>query len=345
MRTVLFRAGDYGYDNFRIPAILALPENRILAICEGRSAMSDTGRIHIVARISRDNGKTFDSKFLVARDGENTVGNPCPVFDKETGIIWLFLTWNAGSTNEHEIIHNNGKRRVLLTRSEDLGETWTPPEDMTSSLSKSNWTWYATGPCHGLQMKSGRLIVPCDHIVWPLIENEVSRTYSSHIIYSDDHGKTWRIGGDLNPTTNECCVAEAKDGLLYMTVRRIPGNGLRGFSTSDDSGLTWTQVMDTDIPDPVCQGSVIAGSAAGKNGFCPLYLANSSDKKERRNLTLRTSGDGGKTWQIKKVIEEGFSAYSDLALLDDRHLACFFEAGGNSQKPYAEIALEIIDIK
>ena len=344
MRTVLFKSGDYGYDNFRIPAILALPDSRILAICEGRSAMSDTGRIHIVARISRDNGKNFESKFLIARDGENTVGNPCPVYDKDTGIIWLFLTWNAGSTNEHEIIHNNGKRRVLLTRSKDLGETWSPVEDLTSTLSKDNWTWYATGPCHGLQMKSGRLIIPCDHITYPLIENDVSRTYSSHIIYSDDHGKTWHIGGELCPTTNECCAAEIKDGLLYMTVRRIPGNGLRGFSTSSDNGMTWTQVGDTEIPDPVCQGCVIAGNTLGSNGYYPLYLTNSSTHNERRNLTLRISRDGGKTWPVKQNIETGFSAYSDLALLDDKRLACFYEGGGQSQKHYAEIVFEILNV-
>jgi sialidase-1 len=341
----LFKAGENGYDNFRIPAILALPGNRIIVFCEGRTAMSDSGRIGVVARISRDGGKSFGPQFVVAADGENTVGNPCPVYDRDTGTLWLFLTWNSGSTNEHEIIHHNGKRRVLLTHSEDLGETWSPIEDLTSLVSEENWTWYATGPCHGLQMKSGRLIIPCDHIVYPLIDNETSRSYSSHIIYSDDHGKIWHLGGSLSPTTNECCAVEAKDGFLYMTVRRIPGNGQRGFSTSDDGGLTWKPAEDTGLPDPTCQASVIAGPATGDNGYYPLYLANAADPKERRNLTLRISRDGGKTWPERQVIEEGFSAYSDLALLDKDHLACFYEAGGSEQKPYSEIVFTIFGLR
>jgi sialidase-1 len=305
--------------------------------------MSDSGRINIVARISRDGGKTFGPQFLVASDGENTVGNPCPVYDKDTGILYLFLTWNDGATNEREIIHNNGKRRVLLTRSDDRGETWSSLEDLTSTLSRENWTWYATGPCHGLQMKSGRIIIPCDHIVYPVIDNDVSRSYSSHILYSDDHGKTWQIGGDLNPTTNECCTAESRDGLLYMTVRRIPGNGQRGFSASEDSGITWKVAGDSGFPDPTCQASVIAGPVAGENGFYPLYLTNAAHPKERRNLTLRVSFDGGKTWPMRQVIEEGFSAYSDLAFLGKDHLACFYEAGGSGQKPYSEIVFTILD--
>jgi sialidase-1 len=344
MKTTLFKAGENGYDNFRIPAILAMPGGRIIVFCEGRAAMSDSGRINIVARISRDRGKTFGPQFLVAKDGENTVGNPCPVYDKDTGILWLFLTWNDGATNEHEIIHNNGKRRVLVTRSEDLGETWSPFEDLTSVLSRENWRWYATGPCHGLQMKSGRLLIPCNHTIYPLIDGNVSNSYISHTIYSDDHGKTWHIGGEVGGTTNECCVTEFKDGRLYMTVRRFPGNGQRGFSTSDDGGLTWKPPKDTGFPDPTCQASVIAGSNAGEDGFYPLYLTNAAHPKERCNLTLRLSRDGGKIWLERQVIEEGFSAYSDLALLDNEVLACLYEAGGIEQKPYSEIVFTTVDI-
>ena len=214
MKSTLFKMGDYGYDNFRIPAILSLPENKIIVFCEGRPTMSDTGKISVVARISRDGGKTFEQQFMIAQEGENTLENPCPVFDRDTGTIWLFLSWNAGNTKEAEIIQKYGKRRVFLTHSNDLGETWSPIKDMTSILSRENWTWYATGPCHGLQMKSGRIIIPCDHGVFPLVDNDVYKSMKSHIIYSDDHGKSWHIGTELNSNTTECCVAEIRNNYL-----------------------------------------------------------------------------------------------------------------------------------
>jgi sialidase-1 len=349
MKTTLFKAGENGYPNYRIPALLALPGNKIIVFCEGRflnnETNSDSGAINIVARTSLDGGKTFGPQRLIAKDGENTVGNPCPVYDKDTGTIWLFLTGNDGTISEADIIANKGRRRVLVMHSEDLGETWSAIEDMTGTLSRANWTWYATGPCHGLRTKSGRLVIPCDHIVYPLVGGTVHQSYSSHIVYSDDHGKTWHIGGDLSATTNECCAAESKDGLLYITLRRVPGNGQRGFSLSEDGGASWKPAADTGIPDPTCQASVIAGPVAGKDGFYPLYLTNASHPKERRDLTLRTSYDGGKTWPDKRIVEEGFSAYSDLAIIDKDHLAVFYEAGGSEQEPYSEIVFTILDLK
>ena len=44
----------------------------------------------------------------------------------------------------------------------------------------SNWTWYATGPVHGIQISRGsykdRLIIPCDHI------ESQTKKYFSHIL-------------------------------------------------------------------------------------------------------------------------------------------------------------------
>jgi sialidase-1 len=319
MKTVLFRAGEGGYPFYRGAAMLALPENRIIIFSTGRTEMpeknkppyGDSGERHLYARISRDGGKSFGRPFLAAMDGPNTVACPCPVFDRQTGILWLFLCGNDGTTFEKEIIEKNGKRRVLLLHSKDLGETWSPIENMTEILSKKEWTWYSTGPGHGLQARSGRLILPCDHIVYPLDENDAGQSYFSHTVYSTDHGMTWHIGADLSPSTNECSLAEPRDGLLYMSARRFPGHGLRGFSYSEDYGASWTPIADTDLPDPACEASVTTGLTAGKDGFYPLYLTNPADPKTRRNLTLRISYDGGVTWPESRHIEEGFSAYSD----------------------------------
>jgi sialidase-1 len=60
-------------------------------------------------------------------------------------------------------------------------------------VKKEDWTWYATGPGSGVQIEHGvhhgRLVIPCDHI------EAGSKQYYSHVIYSDDHGKNWRLGG------------------------------------------------------------------------------------------------------------------------------------------------------
>ena len=40
----------------------------------------------------------------------------------------------------------------------------------------------------------------------------LGRTHNSHVIYSDDHGETWRLGGVATPDVNECEVVELADG-------------------------------------------------------------------------------------------------------------------------------------
>ena len=82
----------------RIPDLTAAPKGTVLAFCEGRKdAGSDTGDIDIVFKHSTNGGRTWGPMRLVRRhDGPNTVGNPCPVLDRETGTIWLPLTCDSG---------------------------------------------------------------------------------------------------------------------------------------------------------------------------------------------------------------------------------------------------------
>lgn len=78
---------------------------------------------------------------------------------------------------------------MWTTHSSDDGSTWTPLKEITSTTKAPDWTWYATGPGNGIQLADGRLVIPCDHKV------AVTHAFYAHVIYSDDGGKTWKIGG------------------------------------------------------------------------------------------------------------------------------------------------------
>jgi sialidase-1 len=60
----------------------------------------------------------------------------------------------------------------------------------------------------------------------------------------------------------------------------------------------------------------------GKDGDVP------GGHRERKNLTVKLSYDEGKTWPVKRVLEPGRSAYSDLAVLTDGTILCFYEGQG-----------------
>ena len=157
---------------------------------------------------------------MIWDDAANTCGNPCAVVDRNTGVISLLVTWNRGDDREPQIIDqtSNDTRRVFVTQSTDDGRTWAPPREITGEVKQSNWTWYATGPGGGIQIENGlhkgRLLVPCDHI------EARTKHYYSHIIYSDDHGESWKLGGRTPAhQVNECEVVELAGGRLMLNMR------------------------------------------------------------------------------------------------------------------------------
>jgi sialidase-1 len=329
----LFESGKEGYKSYRIPAIVTSQNGYIIAFVEGRkNGSSDTGDIDLVMKISKNNGKTWSKLILIREDGENVCGNPAPVVDKVTGTIFLLSTWNLGSDREPDIINQKSKdtRRVYVMHSKNNGKTWSKPTEITQSVKKDDWTWYATGPVHGIQIENnkykGRLIIPCDHI------EAGTKKYYSHIIYSDDHGLVWKLGGSTPQyQVNESTVAELPDGKLILNMRNYDRTiKTRKISISDDGGLSWGNIYpDSVLIEPVCQASLLfyRQKESGENNV--LFLNPASENK-RENITIRISTDNGHSWSGSKVLHQGPSAYSDMTEQQDGKIGCLFEAGVKS---------------
>src|SRR3546814_5854223 len=81
-----------------------------------------------------------------------TIGNPVPIADHVTGDIHLVFCKDA--------------KEVFYVKSSDDGKTFSEPVNITSAVDEMcqkagfEWTGIWTGPGHGLQMKSGRLVIP-----------------------------------------------------------------------------------------------------------------------------------------------------------------------------------------
>jgi sialidase-1 len=319
-QSALFAAGKGGYHTYRIPALIATPKGTLLAFCEGRKAgRSDAGNIDLLLKRSRDNGKTWEAMQTVWDDAGNTCGNPCPVVDAKTGVIHLLLTHNLGEDTEEEIATDKGKgkRTVWHAQSADDGATWSKPVEITRDVKKPDWTWYATGPGVGIQLESGRLLVPCDNKVIG------TRAHQSHVIYSDDSGKTWKLGGVVGPACNECQAVELSDGSVMLNIRSYRGDKRRLVAISKDGGETFGALTpDETLIEPVCQASILRYT--GKDGG--ILFSNPASTK-RENMTVRLSRDEGKTWPYALNLFPGQSAYSSLAVLSDGSIACLYEAG------------------
>jgi sialidase-1 len=251
---------------------------------------------------------------------KTTIGNPCPVVERATGTIWL------------PFCRNND--RVFITKSTDDGLTWGKPVEITKQVKKPEWRWYATGPGHGIQLQSGRLVIPSD------CGDGTDKKQHSLVFYSDDRGQTWKLGGVTEAAMDECEVVELVDKTLLLCMRNYRGKQRRAFATSSDGGLSWSPPAHHEqVYCPTCQASIQRYSpppAGGRNRI--LYSGPSGPG--RKNMTIRLSYDEGKTWPVAKVLYDGSAAYSDLVVLPDGHLGCLYERDDYRKITFARFSLD-----
>lgn len=340
----LFISGEDGYHTYRIPAFVVSKKGTILAFCEGRKfGGGDAGKIDIVLKRSSDGGKTWKNMQIIVSDGDMTCGNPCPVVDKESGAILLPFCKNPENGGENLIMQGKAPRTAWITKSNDDGATWTEPEEITKQVKDPSWTWYATGPGHGIQLKNSKIVIPCNHAQKSSNGKIDSSLYHSHIIYSDDIGETWKIGGIVDEGTNECTVVQAVDGSLYINCRNYIGTKRRAYAWSQDNGNTFSnRTWDETLIESICQASLIRFTDKEHYDKNRILFSNPAST-EREKMTIRISYDECKTWNGGKLLCPGPSAYSDLTIAEDMTICCFYERGEKS--PYEKITFAQFDLE
>ncbi len=343
----VFQKGQDGYACFRIPAIVQCKSGVILAFAEARkNSCSDTGNIDLVVKRSENGGKTWSHAITVWDDGENVCGNPTPVVDQESGRVVLVACWNLGTDHEQQIINQTSKdsRRIFVLYSDDEGLTWSDPKEITSSVKRDNWTWYATGPCHGIQLQhsnyKGRIVISTNHMI------AGTKTYHSQLIYSDDKGESWELGGIVREHGgNESSVVELENGNLMLNMRNYNRTKYksRAYAISKDGGET-ISTMDylPELIEPICQGSTLNYLEKGKISSIILF-SNPASMKQRINMTVKMSKDNGQTWPYAFLIYPGPSAYSDLVCLANGKIGLLYEYG--IENPYERIGFTVLALE
>ncbi|MBI4625549.1 MAG: exo-alpha-sialidase [Verrucomicrobia bacterium] len=369
---VLLRAGEGSYHTYRIPASVVVRNGVIVLLLEGRKdAQDDFAAIDLLCLRSLDGGRTWSRPQVVYTEGAMSarisIGNPCPVYDAETGRLW------CGFTKDNQ--------QVYVTYSDDAGATWARPREITRDVRPFQWTRYWTGPGHGLQLrqgsKKGRLILPSYHMLLEARDGGHSTVFAmrSHMVYSDDHGQTWKIGAStqLSPELDtpesrfsgkwipgestwhgcEGMAEELTDGRVYLTIRNQVGTGgAKAEAFSSDGGETWTPVkLQPQLPDPRCQAGLVRWTEPGRPGKALfVYTGITTDTRAaiqrfqpieglagRQRLAAYVSSDDCRTWREAGVVFAGASAYSDLVVLPDGNILCFFEGG--EKAPYESIRM------
>ncbi len=350
----LFEAGKGGYALYRIPGIVVTPKGTILAYCEARkTARSDWTTIDILCVRSTDGGKTWSApEKVAAHDGKHTK-NPVAIAQKLANPD--DVTFNNAAmivepkTGAVHLLYCLEYMRCFHRRSDDDGKTWSAPVEITGTFDgyrdskEYAWKVIATGPAHGIALKSGRLVVP----IWMSTGTGGHGHRPSVVatIFSDDSGKTWKRGEIAATETdplrnpNETVIVELSDGRVMLNIRSESKEHRRATTVSPDGATKWTKpTFDEALTEPICMASIVRLDGKRIVFANPDNLERAAGKatpgqsRDRKNLTVRISSDDAKTWESSRVIEPGFAGYSDLAVTPDGTILCFFERGSNDGK-------------
>ena len=366
----LFRAGEDGYFMYRIPGIAVTGRGSILVYCEARAGHGDWTRQDVLLRRSTDGGRTWSPprKMAVAppdlrpnpaavaqglgEHSELTAHNAVAIVDQQPGVV-------------HFLYHVQ-YARVFYLRSEDDGESWTEPREITAVIEgfrdRYDWKVVGNGCGHSIQIRQGphrgRLVVA----VWLSTGTggHAHRPSDVAVIYSDDGGRTWQRGdfiarnGDktaagepiVNPS--ETMLVELPDGRVLANLRTESPRNRRLLSVSADGATGWsTPTFHEDLAEPVCMASMVR-LADGRILFSnPDNLlvggqpGQPGRNRDRRNVTLKLSDDDGGAWRPVQVVDPGPSGYSDLAVGPDGTVYCFYERGGIKGNHYHTEALTL----
>ncbi|MYS24130.1 sialidase-1 [Streptomyces sp. DvalAA-14] len=345
--TTLWTSGAGGFRSYRIPAVVAV-RGTLVAFAEGRrNSSADNGDIQVVERRSTDGGCRWSPQRVVAADGHETVGNPTPVVSAG-GALVLLTNRQAGRVSQAQIEAGKASaadgRRVFVQISTDAGATWSARREITASVKKPGWLWFATGPGHGLTLTrgaaAGRLVVAADH-------SEPGGRPGVDLLLSDDNGRSWRIGASEDDTDavirpNETSAAQLPDGRIFLSARNNGGStGLnRAYTYSSTGGRGYDAPLRplADITGPSVEGSVLQDPGAPKGVTCaPLLYSGPQDPSDRRHLTLRRSDDAGRSWRTVAELTGATTpaAYSDLTKISRTRVGVAYETG--AANPYQRI--------
>lgn len=350
----LRRAGDDGVDTYRIPGLATTTTGSLIAVYDVRyrSGGDLPGDIDIGMSRSVNGGLTWEPMQIIINMGDDPqwkfdgIGDPAILVDSKHGTIWVAALWSHGDRAWHRSgqgISPEQTGQFILVRSDDDGQTWSEPINITNQIKKPEWNLLFNGPGKGICMEDGTLVFAAQY-------QDEKRVPHSTIVFSKDHGQTWQVGTGAHPETTEAQVVEVRQGVLMLNCR-YNNSPTRVVMTTNDLGATWEEHPSSKkrlIEPAACMASLIdVDQELGQSYGGWLLFSNPDSQSARRDITIKASSDGGNSWpqEYRLLLDEGVGAGYSCMTMIDRHTVGILYEGSTSKLVFQRVPLkEIIRI-
>ena len=304
----------------------------------------------------RENGAIFNSQNQ--KTNYRVVVNPTEAGYRDKGNLYKDkelvgnIYFKSSDKNPFRVANTS---YLWMSYSDDDGQTWSAPKDITPGIRQDWMKFLGTGPGTGIVLRTGehkgRILVPA------YTTNNISHlggSQSSRLIYSDDHGVTWHAGeapNDNRPVGNgvihsstmnnggaqntESTVLQLNNGDIKLFMRGLTGD--LQVATSKDGGVTWEKTIKRypEVKDAYVQMSAIHTMHDGKEY---VLLSNAAGPGRERKDGLvhlaRVEKNGELTWLKHNLIQGGEFAYNSLQELGNGEYGLLYEHRENGQNYY-----------
>lgn len=385
------------YNTFRIPSLSRTNNGTLIAVCEGwtkeeagaidlttgQYLNNKDSRSDLVMRKSFDGGITW-SPITTLMEGADPEGdnwrdmysNATQVVDSDVLIdpsnpkptVYLhFNKWIGGQgpgsvwalNIDGGVLDSNGNESWVMGF-DDNGQVLNDVKFLPRrlySVKEANWR-VAYGPGSGIQLSSGRLLVPA--------ARTVGYGWEVYSIYSDDHGSSWQRGfvapsldfdgDDHDDSGGENQLVSLIDNSVIIRARsnndrHISGNINQLIRTSSDSGTNWNGSVGYGMKLPQVQTAIerytlqSTSQTPGDDKNRILWTGPTAYtpkvNPDPYNLSIRVSRDETKDFTEARLSEltsrklwDGVAWYSDMAVDRNKNfVGILFEAHGLQNAP------------
>ena len=266
-----------------------LPDGSLLATWYAGTRESHPDSAVFVSRL-RPGADVWDAPRCMADTPDLSDGNSV-VFCNSRGRVWLYYATIAGKGWD--------SARMSQRVSDDLGETFSPPQDM--------------GLPTGFLVRNKAIVLANERVLWPVYDET---DWTSLCLISDDDGETWRPSGRIERTNGIGCIQpaliERATGDIIALLRTGGQGGFVWRSDSSDGGETWSPCVATDLPNPNSGIDAVKLTGGG------VLLVYNHTPDGRTPLNLAFSADECATWEPYLTLESEPGEYSYPAILQTR---------------------------